>query len=102
MLRVATLCALLAGAFCGCDRKPATPTPPPTPPPIVVATPPPLPTPAPTPYVPMKNLQIGSMFNGFQYRANLETVLGENATTERGKQESYVVEVNVKVKVPKP
>jgi hypothetical protein len=50
----------------------------------------------------MKKVEIGSMFNGFQYRANLETVLGENATTERGKQDSYVVEVNVKVKVPKP
>lgn len=49
----------------------------------------------------MKSLQTGTIFNGITYQANLETLTGESATTERSKQDSYVVEVNVKVKVPK-
>lgn len=50
----------------------------------------------------MKSLQTGSIFNGINYRANLETSEGTTATADREKQDSYTVEINVKVKVPKP
>src|SRR4051812_4431335 len=115
MPRAAIACLLLAAAFAACDSKPApppapaTPPPTPTPKPTPVATPKPptptpkpeAPTPAPTPYVPMKSLQTGSLFSGINYRVNFETKEGESATTERNKADSYTVEVNVKVNVPK-
>jgi hypothetical protein len=50
----------------------------------------------------MKSLETGKLFSGIEYHANLETVVGTTATAERSKQGSYVVEVNVKVAVPKP
>jgi hypothetical protein len=107
-----------AAAFglAACDRKPAekpgTPTPSPTPvetprptplpTPTPQPTPPPTPTPVPTPYVPNKTLNVGSLFNGINFRAKLETVQGTTAAAERGNAESYSVEVSVKVTVPKP
>ena len=117
----------MAGAFAllgaiGCDRKPQsqipgptpsptqapTQTPPPTPHPTPVPTPPPTPTPeppptpVPTPYVPQKTLNVGSLFNGIHFKTKLETVPGTTATADRVAQDSYTVEVNVKVTVPKP
>ncbi len=114
MSRALIASALLAATLAACDRKPAPPVstlpPTPTPKPVVAAaptppptpTPAPPPTPAPTPYVPIKSLQTGSIFNGIQYRANLETTEGTTASADREKQDSYTVEINVKVKVPKP
>src|SRR5262245_37693998 len=107
MLRAAIASVLIAAALAACDRKPAqapgtpSPTPTPKPTPVPTPTPPPPPTPVPTPYVPMKSLEIGKIFSGIEYHANLETIPGTTATTERTKQGSYVVEVNVKVTVPK-
>lgn len=98
------VCVLLALALTGCrpSSPPSPQTPSPTPTPRPAPTPVPTPTPSPTPYVPAKTLQTGSIFNGFQFRANLETSLGSTATTDRNQADSYAVEVNVKVKVPKP
>ena len=109
MLRAATICAVLAAVLTGCDKKPAPapPTPPPTvtpkptPPSTPTPTPKPPPTPEPTPYVPNKTLQVGSLFNGINYRVNLETIVGTTATAELATQDSYTVEVDVKVRVPK-
>jgi hypothetical protein len=77
-------------------RAPVKPTPPPTPTPV------PTPTPTPTPYVPAKILQTGTIFNGVKYKTNFETIPGTTATADRNNEDSYTVEVNVKVKVPKP
>jgi hypothetical protein len=50
----------------------------------------------------MKSLQTGSLFSGITFKANIETVSGESATTERETAESYTLEMNLKVNVPKP
>ncbi len=106
MLRAVTICALAAAVLSGCNKssQPPTPTPPPvtpTPPPTPAPTPKP-PTPEPTPYVPNKDIKVGSIFNGINYKVNFETIVGTTATAERAKQDSYTVEVTVKVDVPKP
>lgn len=97
-VRLAAFVALALGlALSGC-RRPAsiwTP-PPPTPTPVAVPTPPP------GPYVPNKRLEIGRLFNGFQYRVTLETEQGTTASAERNTPSSYTVDLEVKVKVPKP
>ena len=49
----------------------------------------------------MKSLLTGNIFSGIHFKANLETSVGATATTERNTSDSYTVEVNVKVKVPK-
>ena len=112
-------CASVALLFTACDKKaeqsaqtptPATPkptpvpTPKPTPEPTPVPTPTPtpVPTPPPTPYVPMKSLATGSMFNGMTFKANLETVAGGTASSERDDAGSYTIEMNVRVNIPKP
>lgn len=50
----------------------------------------------------MKSLQTGSIFNGLTFKANIETTFGGTATGEREDAGSYTVEMNVRVKVPKP
>jgi hypothetical protein len=107
--RLALFSALLIFVT-ACERKPGTtsnpptvqPTPPvkPTPPPA--PTPVPTPTPTPTPYVPAKILQTGAIFNGVTYKTKFETIPGSTATADREDDESYTVEVSVKVKIPKP
>jgi hypothetical protein len=52
--------------------------------------------------VPQKTLNVGSIFNGIHFKTKLETVPGTTATADRTVAESYTVEVNVKVTVPKP
>jgi hypothetical protein len=83
--------------FSGCPR-PLPPGPPPTPEP----TPIPAPTPPPPPYVPNKRIEVGKMFSGAQVRTTLETEFGTTATAERNDPSSYVVDVKVQVKIPKP
>ncbi len=93
---------LLAGLLAGCPR-PVTPPPmPATPTPVPVPTPTPAPTPPPPPYVPGKRLETGKIFNGLKYQVTLETEHGTTATKERNDADSYVAELNIKVRVPKP
>jgi hypothetical protein len=95
----AILAGLCLGLLTGCPRPtgpaprvdvPATPTPEPKP------------TPPPAPFVPNKRLEIGKIFNGMQYKVNFETENGTTATHDRAESDSYVAELTVKVKVPKP
>lgn len=75
----------------------------PSPTPTPTATPAPTPTPKPTPiYIPQKRLEVSRLFNGMQVRTKLESEPGETATKERETEGSYALELNVKVKVPKP
>jgi hypothetical protein len=92
-------CALAAMlVLTGCPRKaPLSST---TPEPGT--TPVPAPTPPPPPYVPNKRLEVGRLFNGFRYKVTLETEHGSTATTDRDDPESYTVDLEVKVRVPKP
>lgn len=100
---LAVICLI---AVFGCkQKKPKTPQAQ-TPPPVQPQEPkepkePEQPPPPPMPYVPYKTLQTGTIFNGIQFKANLETEFGETAKNDRVDEASYSVEMNVKVKVPK-
>jgi hypothetical protein len=88
----------------GCPSPPA-PNPEPTPGPTPATpepTPPRVTPPPPPPYVPNRRLEVGKIFNGMQYRVTLETEHGTTATKDRNEPSSYVAEVTVKVKVPRP
>ena len=119
LLQSAVLSGVIACAgLTGCERSqektpetpaptptptsPPTPVPTPKPTPEPTPTPTPAPTPVPTPFVPQKTLNVGSIFNGIHFKTKLETVVGTTATADRNAAESYTVEVNVKVAVPKP
>jgi hypothetical protein len=68
----------------------------------VPITPVPVPTPPPTPYVPMKRLEVGKLFNGMRIRTTLETAPGSSASTDRVEPEAYALDLKVHVTVPKP
>lgn len=87
---------LFALALAACPRPPEL-TPGPTPKPLPTPS-----TPTPPPFVPNKRLEVGRIFNGMQYRVTLETEQGTTTTRDRGEPGSYVAELAVKVKVPKP
>ena len=71
--------------------------------PAPTATPRPTPTPKPTPiYIPQKKLEVSRLFNEMEVRTKLESEPGGTATLERETPSSYALELNVKVKVPKP
>jgi len=97
------LAAMCVAVIFGCKEKKAQPQVQTPPVPVVPAEPKepePMPPP-PMPYVPYKTLQTGTIFNGIQFKANLETEFGETAKNDRADAASYSVEMNVKVKVPK-
>ena len=70
----------------------------PTPPP---ATPAPA-TPEPVPYVPNKRMETAKMFSGIQVRATVETEFGSTATADRNEPLSYTLDLQMKVRIPKP
>jgi hypothetical protein len=74
------------------EQPPATPSP----------TPVPTPTPPPTPYVPNRKMEVGKMFNGMKVRTTLETEYGTTAAQDRIDPDSYAIDIQVKVRVPKP
>lgn len=97
-VRIAVVMAVALGLI-GCPRprvQTAVSTPPPEPTPV------PVPTPPPPPYVPNKRIEVGKMFSGAQVRTTLETEFGTTATVARNDPASYVVDVKVQVKIPKP
>ncbi|MCX6967954.1 MAG: hypothetical protein NTZ46_09310, partial [Verrucomicrobia bacterium] len=71
--------------------------------PLPMAHPRPTPTPKPTPvFIPQKKLEIAKLFNGMEVRTKVESEPGSTATLERETPSSYALELNVKVKIPKP
>lgn len=92
--------AAVAGlVLAGCGPS-APPPPPPTPTPM--PTPVPSPTPTPTPFVPRKPMETGMIFNGLQYRWKVETSLGDTAARDREVDNSYRLELKLKIRVPRP
>ena len=65
-------------------------------------TPVPSPTPTPTPFVPRKPMETGMIFNGLQYRWKVETSPGDTAARDRELDNSYRLELNLKIRVPRP
>ncbi len=92
--------AAVAGlVLAGCGPS-APPPPPPTPTPM--PTPVPSPTPTPTPFVPRKPMETGMIFNGLQYRWKVETSPGDTAARDREVDNSYRLELKLKIRVPRP
>ena len=61
------------------------------------------PVPSPTPvYVPSKRIETSKLFNGIELHSTVETEWGANATSVRSDPESYTLELQLKVRVPKP
>ncbi len=100
-LAVPAALALVCGLTACPRRVPLIPPIPPTPFPLPSPAPTPPPTPPP-PYVPNKRLETGRIFNGLQYRVTLETEVGTTATADRTDPASYVADLRIKVRVPKP
>lgn len=100
----ASLTSLAFGlSSCGpAEPPPAPPTPTPTPSPTPVPTPVPSPTPTPTPFVPRKPMETGMLFNGLQYRWKVETSPGETAARDREIDNAYRLELNLKIRLPRP
>jgi hypothetical protein len=96
--------SLAALFFVGCpgprfsNVNPETPTPSPSP------TPPPTPTPTPTPlpetYVPYSHKEVSKLFNGIEIHSKVDTDSGAPAWVERKAPESYVLDLDVRVRVP--
>jgi hypothetical protein len=88
--------------FSGCpgphfsNVNPETPTPSPSP----AATPTPTPPPLPETYVPYSHKEVAKLFNGFEIHSNVNTEAGAPALLERKTPESYVLDLDVRVRVP--
>ena len=91
----------LALAGCG-PSAPPPPPPTPTPTPTPVPTPVPSPTPTPTPFVPRQPMETGMIFNGLQYEWKVETSPGDTAARDREIDNSYRLELKLKIRVPRP
>jgi hypothetical protein len=96
---------LLASLFlAGCpgphfsNVNPETPTPSPSP--TSTPTPTPAPTPLPETYVPYSHKEVAKLFNGFDIHAKVDTEAGAPALLERKTPESYVLDLDVRVRVP--
>jgi Fungal chitosanase of glycosyl hydrolase group 75 len=74
--------------------NPQTPTPTPSP------TPSPTPTPLPETYVPYSHKEVAKLFNGFEIHSKVDTDTGAPAWLERKAPESYVLDLDVRVRVP--
>jgi hypothetical protein len=94
-------CAL--ALLCSCEKAPEAGTPStPTPRPLPTAPPRPTPVPTPTPiYVPSKRMETGRMFSGVEVHATVQADFGSTATIERDTPSSYVLDLQVAVKVPR-
>ena len=97
------LLALMTSLFLsGCpgphfsNVNPETPTPSPSP----TVTPTPTPTPLPETYVPYSHKEVAKLFNGFEIHTKVNTEAGAPALLERKAPESYVLDFDVRVRVP--
>ncbi|HEY5895112.1 MAG TPA: glycoside hydrolase family 75 protein [Chthoniobacterales bacterium] len=81
---------------------PATPTPAPPPPPTPTPASAlePRPTPIPETFVPRRSYDTSKLFNGLKIYSHLETFPGGIAPEERTVDESFSVDISMKVKVP--
>ncbi len=64
-------------------------------------SPTPRPTPVPVVYIPSKRIETAKLFNGVQVQSNVEVEIGGAASDERDTPSSYMLDLQLKVKVPK-
>src|SRR5580704_17466254 len=96
-------CIFLAGCPGPKFNPPPSVSPPPTPSPT--ATPVPTPTPTPTPLpeaiIPYSHKEVARLFNGVEVHSQVESGIGDIAAVERKALDSYVLDLQVQVRVPK-
>jgi len=96
-------CLLLAGCPGPKFNPPPSVTPSPTP--TATVTPPPTPTPTPTPLpeaiIPYSHKEVARLFSGVEVHSQVESGLGDIASVERRALDSYVLDLQVHVRVPK-
>jgi glycosyl hydrolase group 75 (putative chitosanase) len=98
-------CILLAGCPGPKFNPPPSVTPSPTPTPTVTPSPVPTPTPPPTPLpeaiIPYSHKEVARLFSGVEVHSRVESGLGDIASVERRALDSYVLDLQVHVRVPK-
>jgi Fungal chitosanase of glycosyl hydrolase group 75 len=99
------LCILLAGCPGPKFNPPPSVTPSPTPTPTFTPSPVPTPTPPPTPLpeaiIPYSRKDVARLFSGVEVHSQVESGLGDIASVERRALDSYVLDLQVHVRVPK-
>jgi hypothetical protein len=97
------LCILFTGCPGPKFNPPPSVSPSPTPSPAV--TPPLTPTPAPTPLpeaiIPYSHKEVARLFSGVEVHAQVESGIGDIASVERRALDSYLLDLQVHVRVPK-
>ena len=88
----------------GCRKSPApSETPPPPVPPTTEQPPEPGPPPAPAPLtIPFKKLDVARLFNGINVKTTFSAELGGSASVERNDAASYELDLQLRVRVPRP
>jgi Fungal chitosanase of glycosyl hydrolase group 75 len=101
-LQIALLILWASLTLMGCpgprfsNVNPETPTPSPT----ATPTPTPTPTPLPETYVPYSHKEVSKLFNGIEIHSKVDTNSGAPAWVERKAPDSYVLDLEVRVRVP--
>ena len=101
-LQIALFAATTSLFLSGCpgprfsNVNPETPTPSPSPTPSPTSTP----TPLPETYIPYSHKEVAKLFNGFEVHSKVETQAGSSAWLERKAPESYILDLDVRVRVP--
>ena len=102
------MAAILALLLTGCPGpKPANPEAPSPPRPTATPKPTPTPTPTPTPsplpeaFVPSSRMETARLFNGMEIHSRVTAVEGAPAVVERKTPAAYLLDLEVKVQVPK-
>jgi hypothetical protein len=93
------LAAILASLLTSCPGpKPSNlETPSPSPPAVA-----PTPTPLPEAFVPSSRMETARLFNGMEIHSRVTTAEGAPAVVERKTPDAYLLDLEVKVQVPKP
>jgi hypothetical protein len=87
--------------LCGCPVS-FNPTPTPTPTPFPSPTLTPTPTPLPETFIPSTKMETAKLFNGLQIHSKVSTVEGPLAIVGRKTPDAYLLDLEVKIQVPKP
>jgi len=96
------MAAILALLLTGCPGpKPANPEAPSPPTPTATPTPTPTPSPLPEAFVPSSRMETARLFNGMEIHSRVTAVEGAPAVVERKTPAAYLLDLEVKVQVPK-
>jgi Fungal chitosanase of glycosyl hydrolase group 75 len=96
------LAGIMACALTSCPGpKPAIPETPSPPPPTAAPTVAPTPTALPEAFVPSSRMETARLFNGIEIHSRVTTSEGSPAVIERKAPDSYLLDLELKVQIPK-